>query len=103
MEPRLYLRRYKRILKAAGVQDYTFHTLRHTFATRWIDNGFDVKALCEILGHSNVKTTLQRYVHPSMESKRQQMEKLAENIRGQNSCQDDTQTLNFAQIPTGLP
>lgn len=90
MEPRLYLSRYKRILKAAGVQEYTFHTLRHTFATRWIDNGFDVKALSEILGHSSVKTTLQRYVHPSMESKRQQMEKLAGSIRGQDFGQDDT-------------
>lgn len=85
-EPRVYLNQYKKILKESGVRMYTFHALRHTFATRWVENGLDIKSLSEILGHSNVKTTLQRYVHPSMESKRNQMERLADNcICGQKS------------------
>nr|WP_300304597.1 site-specific integrase [uncultured Anaerostipes sp.] len=77
MEPRIYLRKYKQILNDARLEDYTFHCLRHTFATRCVENGFDVKALSEILGHANVSTTLQRYVHPSMDSKREQIERLA--------------------------
>ena len=50
----------------------------HTFATRSIDEGFDPKTLSEVLGHSNVKTTLQLYVHPSMSQKR----RLVEGVSG---------------------
>lgn len=89
MEPRIYLRKYKQILLDAGLGDYTFHCLRHTFATRCVENGFDVKALSEILGHANVSTTLQRYVHPSMDSKREQIERLASaSIYRQNKPSD---------------
>ncbi len=76
MEPRVCLDRYKRLLRRAGVSDHTFHTLRHTFATRCVENGVDVKSLSEIMGHSDVKITLQRYVHPSMDVKKSQMNKL---------------------------
>lgn len=76
MEPRVCLDRYKRLLRRAGVADHTFHTLRHTFATRCVENGVDVKSLSEIMGHSDVKITLQRYVHPSMETKKAQVNKL---------------------------
>lgn len=76
MEPRLCLIKYKRILKTLGIAKYDFHTLRHTFATRCIENGFDPKSLSEILGHSNINTTMQRYVHPSMSSKKEQMNRL---------------------------
>lgn len=90
MEPRIYLRKYKEILTEAGLGDYTFHCLRHTFATRCVENGFDVKALSEILGHANVSTTLQRYVHPSMDSKREQIERLASaSICRQNKPSND--------------
>lgn len=54
-----------------------FHALRHTFATRCIELGFDVKSLSEILGHATVNITLNRYVHPSMELKQQNMQKLS--------------------------
>ena len=70
------LKQYKQVLEQAGLPSFTFHALRHTFATRCVENGFEIKALSEILGHSNVSTTLQRYVHPSIECKREQMERL---------------------------
>lgn len=76
LEPRSCLDKYKRLLRVAGLKPYTFHTLRHTFATRCIENGFDAKSLSEILGHASVSTTLQRYVHPSLDLKRAQMERL---------------------------
>lgn len=59
-----------------GMSICRFHELSHTFATRCVENGFDAKSLSEILGHANVNTTLQRYVHPTIEQKRRQMERL---------------------------
>ncbi len=76
MEPRMYLEKYKQILKQAGLDSFSFHTLRHTFATRCVESGFDIKSLSEILGHASVSTTLQNYVHPSLELKKEQMERL---------------------------
>lgn len=67
---------YKRSMGRIGLDHYNFHALRHTFATRCVENGFDIKSLSEILGHADVSITLRRYVHPSMELKRQQMERL---------------------------
>lgn len=63
--------RFKAVLKKCGIQDTNFHTLRHTFATRCVEIGFDVKTLSEILGHASVNMTLKRYVHPSMKTKRE--------------------------------
>ncbi|MCM1114548.1 MAG: site-specific integrase [Clostridium sp.] len=68
--------RYHKIMKNAGVTDVNFHALRHSFATRCIECGVDVKSLSEILGHSNVSVTLNTYVHSSMELKKIQIEKL---------------------------
>jgi len=68
--------RYKQMLKRNNICNFNFHTIRHTFATRCIEAGVDVKTLSEILGHANVSTTLNIYVHPSMEIKRNQIEKL---------------------------
>ncbi|MCD7862414.1 MAG: site-specific integrase [Lachnospiraceae bacterium] len=76
MEPRTCLARFKRLLKRAGVAEHTWHALRHTFATRCIESGVDVKSLSEIMGHSDVKVTMQRYVHPSMDAKKYQVNKL---------------------------
>lgn len=78
IEPRNYYERYKKYLTKCNISNYTFHSLRHTFATRCVEIGFDPKTLSEILGHSDVKITLSRYVHPSMERKRICMEKLFE-------------------------
>lgn len=72
-DPRTMQYRFQKILKEAGIDGGTFHTLRHTFATNCVENGMDVKTLSEILGHSDVKITLNRYVHPTMDSKRKQI------------------------------
>lgn len=76
MEPRTLENRFHHILKICGIQNATFHTCRHTFATRCVELGFDIKCLSEILGHANVNITMNRYVHPSMEYKRKNMDKL---------------------------
>lgn len=70
MEPRTIQYRFHRFLAAHNFPLRGFHTLRHSFASRCISCGMDAKSLSEILGHSSVKTTLQLYVHPSMEQKR---------------------------------
>lgn len=75
-EPHQYYVRYKNFLKRNKLGNYTFHALRHTFATRCVESGFDAKALSEILGHANVNTTLSVYIHPSMQQKKVLMEKL---------------------------
>jgi integrase len=77
IEPRNMYRKYQTYLNDCGLPHYTFHCLRHTFATRAIECGFDPKCLSEILGHSNVKITLDRYVHPDFELKRNRMELLS--------------------------
>lgn len=74
--------RFKKILRIVEIEDRNFHILRHTFATNCIENGMDVKSLSEILGHSDVKITLNRYVHPTMDSKRRQIGMLP-NFYGQ--------------------
>ena len=79
LEPRTLQQRYKRILQDAGLRDIRYHALRHTFASRCVEQNFDMKSLSEILGHSSARITMDRYVHPSMEYKREQMDRL--NLR----------------------
>lgn len=76
LDPRTYQKLYKRILARAGVKDRKFHAIRHTFATRALELGVDIKTLSEILGHSNVSVTLNIYAHSLMEQKRVAIEKL---------------------------
>jgi integrase len=77
IEPRGYQYTFKKILKECKVQQRNFHMLRHTFATDCISVGMDVKSLSEILGHSDVGITLNRYVHSSYKMKKKFLEKLA--------------------------
>lgn len=77
MEPRALQYRFARYTQQCGLEHVNFHALRHTFATRCIEVGFEVKSLSEILGHSSVKVTLDRYVHSSMELKRTNINKLS--------------------------
>lgn len=71
MDPRSYQYKFHTYLREAGIEKTHFHVLRHTFATNCISNGADVKSVSELLGHSNVNITMNKYVHPAMESKRE--------------------------------
>ena len=78
VEPRVMQYRFKRILAELHLSDVSFHSLRHLFATNCIAIGVDVKSLSEILGHSNVQITLNRYVHSSMEQKVEYMKSVSD-------------------------
>ena len=76
MDPRKLQRHMEKCTDACHMEGVHFHTLRHTFATRCVEAGFDMKTLSEILGHSNVATTMNLYVHPNLELKRENMNRL---------------------------
>lgn len=76
LSPRTFEYRFHQSLKKYNIPDTNFHALRHTFATRCIELGVDVKTLSEILGHANTSITLNTYVHSSMQLKKEQLEKL---------------------------
>ena len=76
MEPRALQYRIGRCTKSCGLEGVHFHTLRHSFATRCVEAGFEIKSLSEILGHSSPRITLERYVHSSLDLKRENMDKL---------------------------
>ena len=76
VEPRLMQMKFEKSIESCGLPRTNFHALRHTFATRCIEAGFDIKSLSEILGHADVKTTLNKYVHSSYELKQRNMELL---------------------------
>lgn len=80
VEPRTMQYRFKSVLNRAGLPYVNFHALRHMFATSCIALGFDVKTLSEILGHSSVQITLNRYVHSSMERKQSCMKLLSDSF-----------------------
>ena len=73
-EPRTYRDYYNRLLERLELPHVNFHGLRHTFATRLIENGADYKTVSELLGHASVSITLNLYVHPQMEQKRKAVE-----------------------------
>lgn len=77
---RSYQRTFELLLKRLYIQHKGFHSLRHTFATRALECGMDVKTLSELLGHKNTSITLNRYVHSMLEHKTDMMNKLAKNI-----------------------
>ncbi len=74
IEPRVYREHYRKFITKYGIPPIKFHALRHTFATRCIENGADYKIVSELLGHSSVNLTLNLYVHPNMEDKRRCVE-----------------------------
>lgn len=77
---RSYQRTFELLLKKLDIEHKGFHSLRHTFATRALECGMDVKTLSEILGHKNTNITLNRYVHSMFEHKQLMMNKLAKNL-----------------------
>lgn len=80
-EPRTYRSYYNRLMARLGVPPLKFHGLRHSFATRCIESGCDVKTVSVLLGHAKVSTTLDLYVHPNMEQKRRCIDKVERILR----------------------
>lgn len=77
---RSYQRSFELLLKKLGIPHKGFHSLRHTFATRALECGMDVRTLSEILGHKNVSITLNRYAHSMLEHKQEMMNKMAKTL-----------------------
>lgn len=75
-EPRLMQYKLKKYLSDCSIEGATFHTLRHTFATRCVECGFEMKTLSQILGHSKIAISYDLYIHSSFEMKKQNMDKL---------------------------
>ncbi len=80
-EPRTYRNYYKRLMAQLGIPPLKFHGLRHSFATRCIESNCDYKTVSVLLGHSNISTTLDLYVHPNMEQKKRCIERMAKSMR----------------------
>lgn len=76
MEPRIIQYHFHKCLEKCNMDQFNFHSIRHGFATMCIEKGFDMKSLSEILGHSTVSTTMNIYVHSSMQQKKLQMDRL---------------------------
>lgn len=72
--PRAYQKSFENLLKKLKIKHYGFHALRHTFATRLLENGVDIKTISELMGHSSPTITLNRYVHTNLNNKRKAME-----------------------------
>lgn len=77
---RSYQRYFATLLRRLAIPHRGFHALRHTFATRALENGMDVKTLSELLGHASATVTLHRYAHSFMEHKKEMMEKLGTQL-----------------------
>ena len=80
-EPRTYRSFYKRFMASLNMPDLKFHGLRHSFATRCIESGCDYKTVSVLLGHANISTTLDLYVHPNMEQKKRCIERMVKSVK----------------------
>lgn len=77
LNPRSYQKSFENLLQKLGIKHYGFHSLRHTFATRLLEKGVDIKTISELLGHSSPTITLNSYVHTNIQNKRKAMEVLS--------------------------
>ena len=84
-EPRTYQDLFKRCVRQAGIADANLHSLRHTFATRALEQGMDVVTLSRLLGHATPSITLDKYGHALNDHKRASMEKLGDIYGGEKS------------------
>lgn len=79
-EPRTYRNYYKSFMDNLGVPHLKFHGLRHSFATRCIESNCDYKTVSVLLGHSNISTTLNLYVHPNTEQKKKAINQMFRSL-----------------------
>ena len=80
-EPRTYRSFYKKFMKELSMPELKFHGLRHSFATRCIESKCDYKTVSVLLGHSNITTTLNLYVHPNLEQKKQCIDQMFRTLK----------------------
>ena len=80
-EPRTYRSFYKNLMRYLEIPEIKFHGLRHSFATRCIESNCDYKTVSVLLGHSNISTTLNLYVHPNMEQKKKAIEQMFKALK----------------------
>lgn len=80
-EPRTYRNYYKSVLQSLKIPLLKFHGLRHSFATRCIESQCDYKTVSVILGHANISTTLNLYVHPNLEQKKRCIDKMTKSLK----------------------
>ena len=80
IEPRTYRNYYKKLCKQLDIPELKFHGLRHSFATRCIESKADYKTVSVLLGHSNISTTLNLYVHPNKEQKKKTIDKMLRTL-----------------------
>lgn len=80
IEPRTYRNYYKKLCKQLDILELKFHGLRHSFATRCIESKADYKTVSVLLGHSNISTTLNLYVHPNKEQKKKTIDKMLRSL-----------------------
>lgn len=81
MEPRRIRNYYTRLLRQLGIPPLRFHAMRHSFATRCIESGCEIKTVSAILGHASISTTLDLYVHPGLDEKKKVIERMARSLR----------------------
>lgn len=79
-EPRTYRNYYKRLMEKLEIPRLKYHGLRHSFATRCIESNCDYKTVSVLLGHANITTTLNLYVHPNMEQKKRCIAKMFKSL-----------------------
>lgn len=80
-EPRTYRSYYKKFMQELGMPELKFHGLRHSFATRCIESKCDYKTVSVLLGHSNISTTLNLYVHPNIEQKKKAIDQMYRSLK----------------------
>lgn len=102
VEPRTFKDYYNQILVLSGLRHFTFHALRHTFASRAMEQGMDAKTLSVILGHASVSFTLDTYAHVLDDHKQEGMALMEELFAMQPpSVADITYPVLVTQLPDG--
>lgn len=79
-EPRTYRNYYHGLMKRLDIPRLKYHGLRHSFATRCIESNCDYKTVSVLLGHANIRITLNLYVHPNMEQKKKCITKMFKSL-----------------------
>ncbi|MBP3761011.1 MAG: site-specific integrase [Ruminococcus sp.] len=102
IEPRTFKDYYDEILEASGLEHYTFHALRHTFASRALEQGMDNKTLSTILGHHSVAFTLDTYTHVLDSQKHEEMNLMAELFNMPTATKNQSYPVVVTPSPNGF-